>query len=151
MRPEGFIWVYLPLLSSAVVFDYAIKNVFYIFILFSLFFSKLNYTLHITQKNAHALAYIKKKLYLRPTPPCFQQGPLRMLHSHFAAYSKHMSVFLPVLCTLYIVPLYFGYMPHYASICCLSPYTIHRITFYLAKKHLFSCVYAKIVVNLHPI
>ena len=33
-------------------------------------------------------AYIRKKHYLRLTPPCFQQGPLRILRSHFAAYSN---------------------------------------------------------------
>ena len=31
-------------------------------------------------------ASVRKKLYLRPTPPCFQQGPLRMLRSRLAVF-----------------------------------------------------------------
>lgn len=41
-------------------------------------------------------------------------------------------------------------MSNYARICCLSPYTKHRIAFYLAKKHPFACVCAVFVVYLQP-
>ena len=64
------------------------------------------------------------------------------------AYISKWVSFLPVLCTLYIAPLCFVYMPHYASICCLSPYTKHRIIFYLAKKNTYLLAYVQFLLYL---
>ena len=117
----------------------------------------------------------QKKVLLRPTPPCFPQGPLRMLRSRPAAHTQRMGVnsarpfpygvgslrmlrsrpavhtqrmgvFLPVLRTLFNVRLYAAFMLAYAA---YKPPIKHRIIFYLQKKHPNCCICAVFVVNLH--
>ena len=57
----------------------------------------------------------KKKQYLRPTPPCFQQGPLRRYSRILRCIHKQMGVFLPVLRTPFSVRLYAAFMLAYAA------------------------------------
>ena len=58
-----------------------------------------------TNKKHPKTCICAKFVILRPTPPCFQQGPLRMLRSRPADHMRDMGVFLPVLCTPFNVRL----------------------------------------------
>ena len=66
-------------------------------------------------------AYVKSGThYLRPTPPCFQQGPLRMFRPLNADHTQRMGVFLPVLRT----PFNVVYMPHSCEH--MQPIAVHK-------------------------
>ena len=92
-------------------------------------------------------AYVKSGThYLRPTPPCFQQGPLRMLCSLNADHTQRMGVFLPVLRTPFNVRLYAAFMRAYAAY--RRPQNIELYSIW-QKKHPKTCVCARFVVILH--